>query len=80
MAPLHTLSLVGLAVGDDALPGLAAAPRLARLDLSATDVTDPAPLAALPPLRELGLAGARLGRAGRASVEALAARGVLVRR
>ena len=73
---LHTLSLTGLLVTDQALPGLAARPSLITLDLSATDVRDPSPLAALPRLRVLGVAQTHLSRAGNAAVKRLAARGV----
>ena len=73
---LHTLSLLGLELGDAALPALARHRALATLDLSSTEVRDPAPLAALPNLRTLGLAQTKLTKAGLASVKALAARGV----
>ncbi|HEX7837005.1 MAG TPA: hypothetical protein VF469_06050, partial [Kofleriaceae bacterium] len=73
---LRTLSLTGLLVTDQALPLLAARPSLVALDLSATDVHDPSPLAALPRLRTLGLAQTKLSRAGNAAVKRLAARGV----
>jgi Leucine-rich repeat (LRR) protein len=75
---LRVLSLVGLDLDDTALPGLAAHAALAELDLSYTSVTDPAPLAALPALRELGLAMTQLSSAGEASVTQLASRGVRV--
>jgi Leucine-rich repeat (LRR) protein len=73
---IHTLSLVGLPVGDAGLEALVGRLSLTTLDLSATDVTDPARLAALPRLRTLGLADTKLSQAGQASVAALAARGV----
>jgi hypothetical protein len=73
---LRTLSLVGLALTDKVLPSLAARPSLVTLDLSATDIRDPSPLARLPRLRLLGLAQTRLSPAGNAAVKRLAARGV----
>jgi Leucine-rich repeat (LRR) protein len=75
---LRTLSLIGLELGDAALPQLAAGRSLVTLDLSATEVRDPSPLAALPRLRTLGLAQTRLSTAGTAAVKKLAARGVTV--
>jgi hypothetical protein len=75
---LRTLSLVGLDLTDRALPGLAAQRSLVTLDLSATDVHDPSPLAALPRLRTLGLAQTRLSPAGVAAAKQLVARGVEV--
>ena len=75
---LRTLSLVGLELGDAHLPAIAKAKRLERLDLSGTDVTDPAPLRALPNLRELGLSQTPLSSAGKTSANALAKRGVVV--
>ena len=75
---LRTLSLTGLLVTDAALPRLAARPSLVTLDLSATEVHDPSPLAALPRLRLLGVAQTSLSRAGIAAVKRLAARGVEV--
>jgi hypothetical protein len=73
---LRTLSLIGLDLGDKALPSLAARPSLAVLDLSATEVHDPSPLAALPHLRMLGVAQTKLSPAGVAAVKRLAARGI----
>ena len=73
---LRTLSLIGLVLGDAALPSIAARPSLVELDLSATEVRDPSPLAALPRLRVLGVAQTRLSPAGVAAVKRLAARGV----
>jgi len=75
---LRTLSLLGLEITDAQLPAIAKARRLERLDLSATDVTDPTPLAALPNLRELGLSSTKLSTAGKTAANALAKRGVLV--
>ena len=75
---LRILSLAGDDIGDDALAPLAAHPGLAVLDLSATSVRDPAPLAALPHLRELGLVHAPLTAAGVRAAQALAARGVAI--
>lgn len=73
---LHTLSLVGLVVGDAELASLAARPSLVALDLSATEIRDPSPLAALPRLRVLGVAQTRLPPAGVAALKRLSARGV----
>lgn len=73
---LTTLSLLGLPLGDAALPAIARRRSLVTLDLSSTEVHDPAPLAALPDLRLLGLAQLALSRPGLASAQALAARGV----
>jgi Leucine Rich Repeat (LRR) protein len=73
---LRTLSLVGLELADAALPLLAARPSLVVLDVSATDIRDPSPLAALPRLRTLGVAQTRLSPAGVAALKRLAARGV----
>jgi Leucine-rich repeat (LRR) protein len=75
---LRTLSLVGLELGDAELPLIAGARRLERLDLSATDVTNPAPLAALANLTELGLSQTKLTTAGKTAANALAKRGVVV--
>jgi hypothetical protein len=58
---LRTLSLIGLDLDDKAVPSLAARGSLVVLDLSATEVRDPSPLAALPRV---------------AAVKRLAARGV----
>ena len=73
---LRTLSLVGLDLTDQALPQLAARPSLVTLDLSATEIRDPAPLAALPRLRTLGVAQTKLSAAGIATLKRLTARGV----
>ena len=75
---LHTLSLIGLELGDAALPSIARRTSLTALDLSATEVRDPAPLAGLPNLRIVGLAQTKLSKEGLASIQALAARGVEV--
>jgi len=75
---LYTLSLIGLPLGDAALPSLARRTSLTALDLSATEVRDPAPLAALTNLRIVGLTQTKLSKQGLASVQALAARGVEV--
>jgi len=75
---LRTLSLVGLELTDKALPQIAARPSLMVLDLSATEIRDPSPLAGLPRLRTLGVAQTRLAPAGVAAVKRLAARGVEV--
>jgi Leucine-rich repeat (LRR) protein len=73
---LRTLSLVGLDLTDKALPQLAARTSLVTLDLSATEIRDPSPLAALPRLRALGIAQTKLSVAGVAATRRLAARGV----
>lgn len=73
---LRTLSLVGLALTDKDVPPLAARRSLVVVDLSATEVRDPSPLAALPHLRTLGVAQTKLSAAGVAAVKRLAARGV----
>lgn len=73
---LRTLSLTGLDLTDRALPLIAARPSLVALDLSATEIRDPSPLAALPRLRTLGVAQTRLSSAGAAALKRLAARGV----
>ena len=73
---LRTLSLIGLEITDRALPMLAARTSLVILDLSATEIRDPSPLAALPRLRILGVAQTRLSPAGAAAVKRLAARRV----
>jgi hypothetical protein len=75
---LRTLSLIGLDIGDKAVPQLALRTSLMVLDLSATEVRDPSPLAALPHLRTLGVAQTRLSPAGVAAVKRLAARGVTI--
>ena len=75
---LRVLSLIGLDITDKVLPTLAAHPSLAVLDLSATEIRDPSPLAALPRLRTLGIAQNRLSAAGVAAVKRLIARGVEV--
>lgn len=75
---LRTLSLTGLLLTDQALPRLAARPSLVALDLSATDIRDPSPLAALPHLRVLGLAQTQLSRAGADALKLLAARGIRI--
>jgi internalin A len=75
---LVTLSLVGLEVDDAALAPLASHAPLRELDLTATKVTDPGALLALPRLRTLGLVQTKLSKAGKASVKALEKRGVEV--
>ena len=58
---LRTLSLYGLPVEDRALRLLVVKhPRLQLLNLGATDIADPSPLADLPQLRSLGLLETRL--------------------
>ncbi len=73
---LRTLSVLGLRVRDTDLALFARHTALVTLDLSETELTDPAPLAALPNLRALGVAATKLSKAGQTSVKLLAARGV----
>lgn len=73
---LRTLSLFGLDLTDDELSILARRRSLVTLDLSATEIRDPSPLAALPNLRTLGLANTKLTAPGEQAVKTLAARGV----
>jgi Leucine-rich repeat (LRR) protein len=73
---LRTLSVQGLEITDDALPKIARRTSLVALDLSATEVQDPAKLGSLPNLRILGLAQTHLTAQGDASVKTLAARGI----
>jgi Leucine-rich repeat (LRR) protein len=75
---LRTLSLTGLDLTDDELPRIAKRSSLVTLDLSATEVRDPAKLATLPHLRVLGLAHTRLSQEGINAARALTARGVEV--
>lgn len=75
---LRTLSMLGLEIGDAQLPAIARAKQLERLDLSSTNVTNPAPLAALPALVELGLAQTKLTTEGKTAANALQKRGVIV--
>jgi Leucine-rich repeat (LRR) protein len=77
---LRTLSLVGLELGDADLLAIAKLTSVAALDLTATQLTDPAPLAALPDLRVLGLAETKLSKAGLAAIKQLAARGIEIKR
>jgi len=75
---LRTLSLVGLDLTDKAMPLLAARPSLVVLDLSATEIRDPSPLAGLPRLRTLGVAQTKLSAAGAAAIKRFAAHGIEV--
>jgi Leucine-rich repeat (LRR) protein len=75
---LRTLSVNGLELTDAALPAIARHTSLVTLDLSATDIRDPSPLAKLPRLRVLGLVATRLSPGGLAVAKTLAARGVEV--
>jgi Leucine-rich repeat (LRR) protein len=75
---LRTLSMLGLEVTDAMLPAIARAKQLERLDLSSTNVTNPAPLAALPALVELGLSLTKLTTEGKTAANALQKRGVIV--
>ena len=77
---LRTLSLVGLELGDPNLPAITKFTSVVALDLTATQLTDPAPLAGLPDLHLLGLAETKLSKAGLASVKQLAARGIEIKR
>jgi hypothetical protein len=77
---MHVLSLTALELDDEAVARIAQRRSLSTLDLSATEVSDPTPLAALPDLRALGLAHTRLTSSGEATVRALTARGVEVAR
>jgi hypothetical protein len=51
---------------------------LVTLDLSATDITDPSPLMAMPKLRILGLSNTLLSPAGQSSVGTFAKKGIEV--
>jgi internalin A len=73
---LRTLSLLGLAIDDTALDALGKRASLVALDLSFTEITNPAPLAGLPRLKVLGLVETKLSRDGLAAAEALAKRRV----
>ncbi len=75
---LRILSLYGQDIDDARLVDFARHRSLTTLDLSATDITNPAPLASLPNLRVLGLAQDRLSRAGVAAARALDHAGVQV--
>jgi Leucine-rich repeat (LRR) protein len=75
---LRTLSLFGLEIRDPELGLVLRRRSLVTLDLSATDVTDPAPLIALPNLRTLGLSNTMLSPAGTQAIKAIAARGIEV--
>lgn len=73
---LHTLSLLGLAIDDSAFAALAKHDRFVALDLSSTEITNPAPLAALAHLRVVGLAQTKLSKDGEVAAKKLAASGV----
>jgi internalin A len=73
---LRTLSVLGLHVRDSDLALFAHRTALVTLDLSFTELTDPAPLVALPNLRALGVTATQLSKLGHTSVRLLAARGV----
>jgi len=77
---LRTWSLVGLDIHDADLAALARHTSLIALDLTATELTDPAPLALLPNLRVLGLAETKLSNTGLETVKQLAARGIEIKR
>ncbi len=73
---LRKLSVAGLEISNRDLAAIARRPSLTLVDLSFTEVTDPAPLAALSDLRTLGLVETRLSAAGIASAHRLAKSGV----
>lgn len=75
---LRTLSMFGLAVRDSELPSIVRRSSLVTLDLSATDITDPSPLMAMPKLRILGLSNTLLSPAGQSSVGTFAKKGIEV--
>jgi hypothetical protein len=77
---LHTWSLLGLQLRDPDVAALAHHTSLTALDLTATEITDPSPLAVLPNLRVLGVAETRLSKAGLDAVKRLEARGVEIKR
>ena len=77
---LRTWSLVGLELRDPDLAALARHGSVIALDLTATEVTNPLPLAVLPNLRVLGLAETHLSKAGLDAVKQLEARGVEIKR
>jgi Leucine-rich repeat (LRR) protein len=73
---LRALSMLGLDIGDAQLATIAKRTSLVTLDISATEVTDPTPLASLPNLRTLGLTNLKLSATGTAALKTFAARGV----
>jgi len=77
---LRTLSLLGLQLRDPDLTAIANHRSLVMLDLTATEITNPAPLVALPNLRVLGLAETKLSKAGLDAMKQLAARGIEIKR
>jgi Leucine-rich repeat (LRR) protein len=77
---LRTWSLLGLELRDSDLAALARHTSLIALDLTATEVTDPSPLAVLPNLRVLGLAETHPSKAGLDAIKQLEARGSEIKR
>lgn len=75
---LRTLSLFGLALRDSELPSILRRSSLVTLDLSATDITDPSPLIAMPNLRLLGLSNTLLSPTGQNALPVFANRGIEV--
>ncbi len=75
---LRTLSLFGLEIRDPELPSILRRGSLVTLDLSATDITDPTPLMAMPNLRLLGLSNTLLSPAGQTAIKSFATRGIEV--
>ncbi len=75
---LRTLSLFGLELRDGELPAIVKRSSLVTLDLSATDITDPSPLIAMPHLRLLGLSNTLLSPAGQGALKSFATRGIEV--
>jgi Leucine-rich repeat (LRR) protein len=75
---LRTLSVFGLDLGDAQLAAIAKRWSLVTLDVSATEVTDPTPLAALSNLRTLGVTNLKLSATGTAVLKTFSARGVEV--
>jgi hypothetical protein len=75
---LRTLSMFGLQVRDSELPSIVRRSSLVTLDLSATDITDPSPLIAMPKLRLLGLSNTLLSPAGKTAVSSFATKGIEV--
>jgi hypothetical protein len=70
--------MFGLQVRDSELPSIVRRSSLVTLDLSATDITDPSPLIAMPKLRLLGLSNTLLSPAGQSAVGSFATRGIEV--
>jgi hypothetical protein len=77
---LRTWSVVGLELHDADLAAVARHTSVVALDLTGTEITNPAALAALPRLRVLGLAETRLSKSGLDAVKQLAAHGIEIKR